>query len=407
MDAQQPIEVGNRKQLFIDDRWFATSHGVHLRMNPPVKAERVIAPEMPWEQKGLQVCHTIIEHEGEYKLWYETGVKGKQGCRDLMCYATSQDGVHFERRNVNVFEFDGSLDNNIVVPGGQAVVMLDPTGPDESRFKMLSWFAEDDLWPEVQGTELRSYDIYVGTSPDGIHWKLVKPAALPFCHDTHNQMFYDTRLGTYVAYVRTHEHGRTVSRVQVDDPLSPPFPYRDLPVTNIGSRGTRMPPRGLLDVVMFCDQSDPPHTDLYTPYVHQYAWADNAYFSFPSPYRHYPVGDDSDTLAEGQDERGRYVNDGLLEVQLGVSRDGIHWTRPDRRPYIPLGLKGSYDGACIYMSTGMIRKGAEIWQYYLGMHYTHGQPEPYDPDLGPGGWLCRLVQRLDGFVSADADYTGA
>jgi len=252
MDAQQPIEVGNRKQLFIDDRWFATRHGVHLRMNPPVKAERVIAPEMPWEQKGLQVCHTIIEHDGEYKLWYETGVKGKRGCRDLMCYATSRDGVYFERRNVNLFEFDGSRDNNIVVPGGQAVVMLDPTGPDEFRFKMLSWFAEDDLWPEVKGTELRSYDIYVGTSPDG-----------------------------------------------------------------------------------------------------------------------------------------------------------IHWTRPDRRPYIPLGLKGSYDGACIYMSTGMIRKGAEIWQYYLGMHYTHGQPEPYDPDLGPGGWLCRLVQRLDGFVSADADYTGA
>ena len=59
------------------------------------------------------------------------------------------------------------------------------------------------------------------------------------------------------------------------------------------------------------------------------------------------------------------------------------------------------------MYTGMFHKGDEIWQYYLGNHYTHGKPEPYEPVLGPGGWICRLVQRLDDFISADADYKGA
>ena len=57
------------------------------------------------------------------------------------------------------------------------------------------------------------------------------------------------------------------------------------------------------------------------------------------------------------------------------------------------------------MAHGMVRKGDEIWQYYSGTHYTHGAYDPDDED-GSGG-VCRLVQRLDGFISADAEYTGA
>jgi len=53
----------------------------------------------------------------------------------------------------------------------------------------------------------------------------------------------------------------------------------------------------------------------------------------------------------------------------------------------------------------MIRKGAEIWMYYSGTSHTHGAYEP-GMKLRAGG-MGRLVQRLDGFVSADAAYEGA
>ena len=57
------------------------------------------------------------------------------------------------------------------------------------------------------------------------------------------------------------------------------------------------------------------------------------------------------------------------------------------------------------MEQGMIRRGDEIWQYYTGTPHTHGA---YDPSVAEGnGGLRRLVQRLDGFISADANYTGA
>ena len=406
MEKSQRFDVGSRKQVFMDDRWFATGFGITLRVNPPVKAERVLAPEMPWESRGIETKNTILEHDGEYHLWYSTGAKGVKGFKHNMCYATSKDGVHFERRNVNLFEFDGARENNIIIPGGTGMVMLDPVGPEEHRFKMFISMAEDDIWDQAkEGVRLLSHEIHVATSPDGIHWELHKPAALPFCHDTNNQLFFDTRIQKYVGYVRTHEFGRTVSRVEVDDPLSLPFPCHDVPVTSIHARGMAMPPRGILHPVIFRDEMDPPMTDVYTPYVHQYTWAADAYFAFPSLYRHYPRDQEDDSLSEGRDMRGRFRNDGCLNVQLSVSRDGINWSRPDRCPYVAPGLVGAWDGASTYMVLGMIRKESEIWQYYFGNPYTHGRKDLHDQ-----GWCCglgRLVQRLDGFISADADYTGA
>ena len=53
----------------------------------------------------------------------------------------------------------------------------------------------------------------------------------------------------------------------------------------------------------------------------------------------------------------------------------------------------------------MVRKGHEIWQYYQGTEHTHGAYDRQAADRRGG--VRRLVQRLDGFISADADYTGA
>ena len=77
------------------------------------------------------------------------------------------------------------------------------------------------------------------------------------------------------------------------------------------------------------------------------------------------------------------------------------WQRPERKPYIPLGIVGEHDGGVIWPTLGMVRRGNEIWQYYCGSQETHGK----DARRKDGG-LRRLVQRLDGFVSADAAYTG-
>ena len=49
--AEEAIDVGSRKQLFIDERFIAENDGITLAVNPPRKEEAVSRSEMPWENK--------------------------------------------------------------------------------------------------------------------------------------------------------------------------------------------------------------------------------------------------------------------------------------------------------------------------------------------------------------------
>jgi hypothetical protein len=56
-----------------------------------------------------------------------------------------------------------------------------------------------------------------------------------------------------------------------------------------------------------------------------------------------------------------------------------------------------------YMAHGMLRRGDEIWQYYFGTEIYHST---YSKDKSKNA-VYRVVQRLDGFVSADTPYEKA
>lgn len=208
----------------------------------------------------------------------------------------------------------------------------------------------------------------------------------------------DIGSGKYVAYLRSWLTGlgRSVSRVEVDELLDLPWPHGPRADPKERPRPSRLSTE--IPGVMTAADQDPPRTDLCTPCVHPYPFAADAYVAFPSVYRHY---DDSE--ANDRDQRGRFRNDGPLDVELTVSRDGIHFTR-FRTPHVSLGCIGEEGGGSIYMGIGMIRKGDEIWQYFAGLPFTHRNYR-VDRDRKKGV-LRRIVQRPDGFVSMDADYSG-
>ncbi|MBI3987884.1 MAG: hypothetical protein HY343_13245 [Lentisphaerae bacterium] len=410
MTRTRTIDVGAEKQLFIDNKWFQAQRGMTLTVNPPIKSDIVLRPGAPWDELAICVYSTVLEHEGTYKMWYD-GVSNLDAANNhyrCLCYAESKDGLNWKRVNVNLFEWEGIRENNIVMPGANGGVMLDPNGPDEHRFKALCIVKENPVWPESKGAicgprgNVWRFELYLCTSPDGIHWKRHATPVSDYFHDTQNHFFYDTRIRKYAAYFRTHQRGRTVGRLEIADPMNLPWVPVD-PDCSVDAFATS---KGhLYPTAITTDESDPPDSDLYTPCVHLYPWAADAYFSFTTPYRHYPVGDTSDTTLEGRDTRGRFTNDGPIDVQLAVSRDGVVFHRPDRRPYVSLGLKGDWDGGQTYMCLGMIRKGNEIWMFDSPSYHTHGVYEP--GKMKPERGLRRLVQRLDGFISADAAYEGA
>ncbi|MBI3985374.1 MAG: hypothetical protein HY343_00505 [Lentisphaerae bacterium] len=403
-------DIGDRKQLFIDNRWFAASQGIRLAVNPPVKARQVLTPDKPWESYGLNFA-TALAHDGKVHLWYDAiaaGYDKQHQHRMGTAYCVSDDGIHFERPALNLFEWEGIRENNIVMPGGCGTsVMLDPNGPDEHRFKALSMLGDTPMWSETRGSINHQtpgfYETYLLTSPDGIHWKRQPFPASVIHHDSQNHFFFDRRLKKYVAYLRINTVGvdgvgwRQVARTEFDDPLQTPWPFQRNPNSKKGPGHSLQQAGGEFPLALGPDAYDPVETDLYTPCVHQYPWADDSYYlAFPAQYRHF---------SEGRSAALEKSNDGLVDVQLATSADGVLFDRPDRRPYVSLGLDDAWDRGALYMQLGMIRRGNEIDQYTLGMRHTHGDCDISKPQCDDS--IGRVTQRLDGFMSAAADYAGA
>jgi hypothetical protein len=147
------------------------------------------------------------------------------------------------------------------------------------------------------------------------------------------------------------------------------------------------------------DGFDPIATDIYVPKNLKYPWAPDTYIAFPIMYFHYH--DDGPETRQSLGKRQRKRGSGTLETQVATSRDGLHWRRYPRPPYIKIGRHDGFDVHKNYIAHGMVRRGEEIWQYYVGS-------EQYHSDWGKGGReaVFRVVQRFDGFVSADTAYTG-
>jgi hypothetical protein len=375
-------DIGDRKQLFIDERFIESSKGVTLTMNLPTKLGPVLLPDQPWESKRIGFCDSVIDYEGQLRLYYWAFAEDGG---NYICMATSEDGLHWERPKLGVVEFQGSKENNIVLTGtNETTVFLDPHGKPEERFKTLSVMH----WPDAERAGL-----YVHTSPDGIHWTKSDRRVFPLAPDTANQAAWDQQRGKYVAYIRIWSPLRKVGRVEMSD-ITEPWPY-DETVDHYyiwGEDNIPVPSKEIPTAFGY-DEHDPVVSDHYNPAAVEYPWAEASYFMFPSAYMHFP-----------EPPVGKYGNDGLLDIQMAVSRHGVKFHRLTRAPYVPLSREPDKDSKSLYMAIGMLRRGDDILQYYAGYEVTHGLPDA-EADL-PMGSICAARQRLDGFISADADYAG-
>ena len=414
-DANQVWPVGARKQLLFDRRFVDSSTGLQFTVNPPVECTPINLPP----QSGLHCrhFHSVLDVDGRFWLYYHLRpdeTRERDCVNGFCCLAYSDDGIDWELASVDQFEVEGSTRNNVVMAGALGTPFIDPQETLGCRF----WFAgilgernEPPFWDEAEGTYFGGYDAPDGTRPvhaglyllhseDGISWRRQRSGVIvPFRCDSQNQVLYDESLGAYVAYVRGASPApgrrRTVARVTSPSLMQLPFDYTEDPTLPVSPMGLhdRLPPQ-CAPFIMEGDDGDPPGTDVYTPCVNPYEWADDAIFSFPAVYRQYIEHD-----SHGRDQRGQTVNDGPVDVQLAVSRDGVTFER-FRTPYIGLGLMDEpHQGGMGYMGIGLVRRGNYIYQYYAEGAITHGYHECNVRYL-------RAKQRLDGFVSIDAGPDG-
>ena len=364
VDFAHLYEVGSERQLFVDDVFLEHTEGVTLKLHPPRKTgEKNVQREHAWESATLN-WFTVMDDGGTLRMWYECyDVDGwPTGDDTSFCYAESNDGVRWRKPELGIFSYGGSTRNNILFrmigPDGchsrvhGTCVFRDPTAAPEARYRAVS----QGLWPAMDPI----HRIAGMVSPDGLRWTRYPEPICSIMADSQYSAFWDPSIGSYVIYGRVGGRGRALGRAQ-------------------NKNFSHFEP---LELVLEANDDDPVDSDLYNPAALKYPHAANVYFMFPSLFQHGPQ---------------------TLDVRLAVSRDGIHWTRPGRRPFIPLGEQGEFDSGSLYMGQGLIRRGGELWQYYGGSRLRHDESR-LELLQEPGGsrTYSRVVSRLDGYVSVDA-----
>jgi len=379
-----PIDVG--RQLFVDDFLIEettlqrTYHAARYFDGNPV-----LRPDQPWEQEGgptAMVFSDGVWHDpadGLYKMWYMGGY-GR-----ATCYAFSRDGVHWEKPQLDVVP-----GTNIVqtTPRDSATVWLDLATQDPSqRYKLCTY-----TYPEGAGA------LTIWVSPDGIHWGAVGTArrereagsggdAAPVdtawrghaawgepvarsgpCGDR-TTVFYNPFRQVWVYSLRGGVDG--LGRIRQY------WEHRDLVAGASWEAG--QPP-----LWVGADRLDPMRADLQTPC--------QLYNLDCVAYESVLLGLFS--IWRGQPQDRPKPN----EVVVGFSRDGFHWYRPSREPFIPVSERqGDWNWGNVQSAGGCcLVVGDELWFYVSGR-----AGEPGTPKSGVSSTGLAILRR-DGFASLDA-----
>jgi hypothetical protein len=365
----------DRKWLHWDFGAWAPEGAFRFRACPPAKqSEPLIIADKPWE--GMSTgWHTVLHDGGRYRCWYEawddTYANDLEG---RLCYAESDNGLHWTKPELGLVEYRGSTANNILIDGRQAFygfgfhgssVFIDPTASPAERYKMI-------YMGGVKGHFSGWGSVMVqASSADGLHWQAPHHAAwggpptlLGHASDTQTVAFWDPERRQYVGYFRTWEqgYGRCIGRSETNDFYHWPAPR----------------------TIVRCDHLDAPGADLYNNAATRYErGGDSAYFIFTSLYNH-----DTDDLY----------------VQIATSRDGVAFDRVDRAPFIPNG-PARYDRGGIYTAPGILPLGDGLAIYYHGVSYKHGEAAP--EKIRYAGAMSMVTFPRDRFQGVHTDETCA
>lgn len=135
-----------------DDRSIGFTWGLKLRLImgklPGQHSPIVVRAGGPGQPDNLRVRYygTVIQIGDQLRMWYlgqgdKSSMKGGGELRPM--YAVSNDGIHWEKPKLDLIEYEGNKENNLIdLMGGEYglseyVVIHDPEDPDPARrFKM-------------------------------------------------------------------------------------------------------------------------------------------------------------------------------------------------------------------------------------------------------------------------------
>lgn len=365
------------KRIFVDDREIARREGVVRQAHAAEKLDQsVLVGEAPWECDGpdrrLYLYGTVLgDPSAGYRMWYA-------GFPDQVCYAVSEDGLHWERPDLGLVEFEGSRANNIlpIRLHSPSIILdlnedVDLSGPSR-RYKMLGC---------GRGTREGEKGYCVAHSADGLEWALY-PGNPVLPHSDTCTLAQDRQTGEFLAFhKRTHEY-RGHTRRLVYLAVSPDLQTWSDPV-----------------LVMAPDEVDDERvrgeggigSEFYNMSAFEYA---GQWLGLVTNFRYRGAPD-----VEGP---AQSPHDGPIDVQLVHSRDGRDWSRCEDRSAVIANGPFGYDAGCILgVANQPVIAGDQMWIYYTAITTTHGGCLPEKQIT-----IARASWRLDGWVSLNAGEAG-
>ena len=345
----EPVKLGSRKHVFIDEVMIDRNKGVSLTMNPmanPVSTN--VRVRGGWDIP-------FFDHDGKIWMLKTPAYMSDVGTYRLML---SEDGIEFTEPDLGLIEEDGSKHNNIILTHmpswGGFFKDTNPNAHPEEKFKAAAWVAQRG--------------IYLYVSPDGINWRRNETCMLPLVSGGGTEMFWDDQQGVYCYYMKRDgsyntgdfpNYGRSYCFFKTNE-AAKAWPFN--PVPNPYYEGWAFPAvTGEGITIIGPDLMDLNKEQVFRTRAKKYEWAPDAYVSFLERSHNPP--------------------------QLAVSRDAVNWyifDKEDDGHYVPR-IKGAG-----YIQNGLVRRGDELWQY-VNMF---------------GANIVRFTQRIDGFVSLDTDEKG-
>ncbi len=382
------------KQLFVDSVMIREKQGVTRVVHPAKKLERpVLEAEMPWEwkerngvpDKRVNIYGTVLRDEktGSFRIWYSDA--------GHVLYATSNDGVHWERPILNI---SGETNRTTLKLHSSSIILdrfeqdprkkykavgCDSRGVDDARlqrlkdkFELVDWYRDKDH---------RLY--YSAYSADGLSWTVDPEPILLGC-DTIT-LSQDPVTGEYLTFHKRQGDPRVVGIRQVFLSVSKDMEHWSEP-----------------QPVMVADEMDHreakklkggAYSEFYNLSAFPYA---GQWLGFVTHFRR--VIPPSALFGNDEVNGVKRSNTGIIDVQLVHSRDGRLWHRcSDRNPVIALGPH-PYDAGSIFgLCNAPVIVGDEMWMYYTAVATPHGGVPPDRVQT-----VARASWRIDGLASLQA-----
>lgn len=368
IQAEDPLEIGSRRELFVDDLLIGEMKGTKLKLHEPQLLRRL--PPRPFGHYA-----TVLKDGDRLRLYYR-GDKvpgahwrngwGKYHEGEVTLYAESRDGgIHWTEPKLNVFKVPEIAKGNVVLEVNDDTFlvthnftpMIDtrPGVPQEQRYKALGggrYPAENwGGWrtPEERQKLREKYGpggLKAFVSSDGLHWKLLKKTPVIQedwgSFDSQNVAFWSEAEKQYVAYFRQIKNGlRSIRRSTSADFVNWTEPV-DMQANAAGEH-------------------------LYTSVTQPYFRAPQIYVALPTRF---------------QAKAGAITDVVFMSTRPGSSRFHRHFKEAFIRP-------------------GLSERGWSNRANYITLNAVQTSPTEMSFFMYGGG---HYVLRLDGFISINAGF---